>query len=454
MARPVSWDPQERLWQRRLTRRDFLVLASAGGAVLCGCAADPVTGDRTLVLMSRSQEIGIDRGRSPHQFSRDYGASQDAALNGYLAEVGQGLARVSHRPAMPYSFRAVNSSSVNAYAFPGGSIAATRGILLKLEDEAELAALLGHEVGHVAARHAAEQQSKTLLTQIALAGAAAALSNSDYSDYRGLAEVLGGLGATALLAHYSREAEREGDSLGMAYAAGSGANPAGMVGLMEVLSREGKRRPSALTQMFATHPMSSERYATARQRAQGEYGPLTARPRNRERFMDNTAALRRIGPAIEALQDAEVVLAKRRPDEAETQVERALGVAPEDYAALATMAKVQLAKGDPAAAKRYAERAQARYPGEAQAHHLSGVADLGLKRYEAAYAGFTAYERLLPGNPNTIFLQGVSLEGMNRRPEAARAYVRYLQSVNSGDKAKYAYRRLLAWGVIRPRSRP
>lgn len=86
----MDWEPQERLWQRRLTRRDFLVLARAGGAALCGCAADPVTGRGTLMLLSRSQEIGLDRGQSPHQFSRDYGASQDAALNAYLTEVGQG----------------------------------------------------------------------------------------------------------------------------------------------------------------------------------------------------------------------------------------------------------------------------------------------------------------------------------------------------------------------------
>lgn len=135
---------------------------------------------------------------------------------------------------MPYSFRAVNASYVNAYAFPSGSIAATRGILLKLDDEAELQALLGHEVGHVAARHSAEQQSKVLLAQLAVVGAAAALSKSEYRNYSGVTEVLGGLGATALLAHYSREAEREGDSLGIAYAAKSGANPARMVGFIEV----------------------------------------------------------------------------------------------------------------------------------------------------------------------------------------------------------------------------
>ena len=153
--------------------------------------------------------------------------------------------------------------------------------------------------------------------------------------------------------------------------------------------------------MFATHPMSSERYATARERASAEYAALAERPRNRERFMDNTARLRRIAPAIEALQGADAALAKRDVNQAESELQRALKVAPQDYAALAMMAKVQLAKGDTTAAKRYAEQAKAQYPSEAPAHHLSGIAELGLKRYEAALEGFSAYERLLPGNPNT-----------------------------------------------------
>ena len=449
----MSWEFEDRIWKRRMTRRDFFALAGAGvaGAGLCGCASDPVTGKSTLMLMSESQEIGIDRGQSRHQFSRDYGASQDAALNAYVSEVGRDLARVSHRPGMPYSFRAVNAPYVNAYAFPGGSIAATRGILLKLRDESELSALLGHEVGHVAARHAAEQQSKGMLTQLAVAGATIAVASSDYRDFAGLTQSLGGLGGTALLAHYSREAEREGDDLGMRYAARAGANPAGMVGLMEVLMQEGKRRPGAIERMFATHPMSSERYATARQRLDADYAPLEDRPVNRERYMDNTAGLRRIARAIEAQQAAEQAFARGKVEEAEAALATALKVAPDDYAGLVMMARAKLGRGDPGAARRYAERARARYPSEAQAHNLLGIAEINQRRFDAAYQAFSDYDRLLPGNPNTLFLKGVALEGMNRKRDAAGAYYSYLQRVQSGTNAKYAYRRLAEWGVIRRR---
>ncbi|MGD8540943.1 MAG: M48 family metalloprotease, partial [Desulfobacteraceae bacterium] len=133
-----------------LSRRRFIRLSAlAAGGLLTGCAVNPVTGRSQLMLVSEDQEIQLDRQNSPYQFSSDYGVVQDAALNRYIHQTGLKLAARTHRPQMPYSFRCVNATYVNAYAFPGGSIAATRGILLKLQNEAELAALLGHELGHV-----------------------------------------------------------------------------------------------------------------------------------------------------------------------------------------------------------------------------------------------------------------------------------------------------------------
>ena len=132
----------------------------AGGG-LGGCATDPVSGKSVLVGLTPQQEIALDKNQSPFQFSEDYGAVKDPNLNHYVDSVGSKLAGASHRPNMPYSFRVVNANHVNAYAFPGGSIAVTRGLLVDLENESELAGLLGHEVGHVSARHAAEQAGKT-----------------------------------------------------------------------------------------------------------------------------------------------------------------------------------------------------------------------------------------------------------------------------------------------------
>ncbi|MDH3328230.1 MAG: M48 family metalloprotease, partial [Desulfobulbaceae bacterium] len=194
-----------------LTRRQALKLIGIGtGAVLSpfilsGCAVDPVTGQQQLMMMSPAEEIALDKQQSPFQYSSDYGKVQDIWLNAYLDKVGREVASRSHRPEMPFSFRAVNAAYINAYAFPGGSIAATRGILVELDNEAELAALLGHEIGHVSARHTAERATQGALANILIAGASIATSASGYGNYAGLIQDLGGISAGALLAHYSRD---------------------------------------------------------------------------------------------------------------------------------------------------------------------------------------------------------------------------------------------------------
>lgn len=435
----------------RLTRRDFLQLLSVSAlGMLNGCTENPVTGQRQLMLVSEGQEVSIDREQSPHQFSADYGTVQDARLNGYLASVGGNLARNSHRPEMPYSFRGVNANTINAYAFPGGSIAATRGILLELNDEAELAALLGHEIGHVNARHAAQRMSTGIVTQLAVAGATAVVAVSE--DQQGLAplvQTLGGLSAGALLARYSRENEREADALGMAYAARAGQNPAGMVGLHRLLVEQGKNKANALELMFATHPMSSERLATAQAEANGRYRQLHGVDRRRERYMDNTATLRRLRPAVLEQQNGEKEMAGKNFSRAEPHFARALQLAPEDYTGLLLMAKCQFALDKKQAASQYAEQAKRVYPGEAQALHVAGIASLSQGKNQAALKDFDAYDRLLPGNPNLLFLKGVALEGLGQREAAAGHYQHYLQEVRSGGQSQYARQRLVQWGFIK-----
>ena len=440
--------------QSLFSRRELLALLGLGAVsmpLLSGCAVDPVTGRQTLVGMSQAQEIQLDKTQSPYQFSNDYGEVQDSNLNAYISRVGTEISRRSHRPQMPYSFRAVNAAYINAYAFPGGSIAATRGILVELDTEAELAALLGHEIGHVNARHAAERAFKGTLASVLVAGAtiaagAAGLGNSA----AGLIQNLGGLGAGALLAHYSRDNEREADSLGMEYMTRAGYTPEGMVGLMEVLLKNGHRKPGAVELMFSTHPMSEERLATARRLADTRYAALRSAPDNRERYMDHTAGLRRIKKAITAIQKGEGALRKKKFGEAEEHLGQALKIAPNDYTALVVMAKSRILQKKFSDAGRYALQATKVYPREAQAHILAGISYLETGKYDQALEQLSAYDRLLPGNPQILFLQGKAHEGRNRREEAARAYMNFLRQVRRGPQASYAYNRLTAWGYIRP----
>ena len=435
--------------ERMLSRRDFIrysTLLAAG--TLTGCAVNPVTGKNQLMLMNVSQEIAVDRKNAPHQLSQDYGPVRDAALVRYVDRTGKAMAGRTHRPEMPYSFRPVAANYVNAYAFPGGSIAVTRGILLKLENEAELAALLGHELGHVNARHTAEQMSKGMVTQLLVMGAVEAVG-AKMPGYRQVAEKLGMMGAGALLASYSRDNERQADDLGMQYMVKSGYSPEGMVGLMELLKEMSRHRSAPTDLLFATHPMGDERYRTAVQSARTTYGASRGLPLNRDRYMDSIAGLRAIRGAVERQQQGEEAMGKKRYREAEALFRQSLLTVPEDYTGLLLMTKCLMMQDRVGDALKYAEKARAVNRSEPQAHHLVGMANLRRKRFERAYEGFSEYERLLPGNPSTTFFKGYSMEGMGRRQQAAANYSTYLKEVNKGEKAQHAYRRLVQWGYLK-----
>ncbi len=432
-----------------ITRREFLWISSMSAAgFMVGCAANPVTGKSQFMMVSEAQEIEIDKQHSPHQFSSDYGSLQDTSLNNYIDRTGKNIAARTHRPHMPYSFRGVNATYVNAYAFPGGSIAVTRGILLALENEAQLAALLGHELGHVNRRHTAEQMSKSVLTNL-FVGGVATYAGTKSSGFGRLASQLGMVGAGALLASYSRDNEREADASGLEYMVRAGYNSNEFVGLMDMLRRMSKNKPNAIELMFATHPMSDERYRTAVEAVRTQYRSSRSFPLYRDRYMDHTAKLREIKLTIEALQKGESLMDKDKYAEAEIHFSKALRQTPNDYTGLVMMSKCQLAQKHYAKAESFAEKAKTVYPQEGQAYYLSGFAKINQKDYASAYEEFKYYEKLLSGNPNIIFFKGLSLEGMDQIKKSANEYNRYLQIVDQGEKAKYAYQRLVKWGYIK-----
>ncbi|MDJ0958397.1 MAG: M48 family metalloprotease [Arenicellales bacterium] len=442
----------DRIIKRKLTRRDFLWLMSAtgagvAGASLSGCATDPVSGKSVLVGLTPQQEIALDKNQSPFQFSEDYGAVKDPNLNRYVDSVGSKLAANSHRPNMPYSFRVVNANHVNAYAFPGGSIAVTRGLLVELENESELAGLLGHEVGHVSARHAAEQAGKTIIAQAALMSSAI-LASTQSSSLGNTLYGLGSFGAGALLSHYSRNNERESDSLGLSYMTETGYNPNGMLGLTDVLRKQNKSQPSSLETMFATHPPSEERYRSTEKAIAKRYTSLTDRPLLRERFMDNTQDLRELKSTIHELQKGEEAFSRESFARAENHFRDSIRKTPNDYPANVLLAKSLIAQNRQQEAQVYLDKAKAVYPEEAQAHNLSGINKISMNEFPGAYQDLARYDKLLPGNPNTLFLRGFAMEGMQDKRGAAQHYYDYLKVVREGKAAQHAYGRLRAWGYI------
>lgn len=432
-----------------MTRRHFIVLSVAGAAaVLTGCATDPVTGKKQFMLMSEAGEIGADKESSPHQISADYGALQNADLNRYITTIGDLLASKSHRPAMPYTFRGVNAVYVNAYAFPAGTIAVTRGMLVNMDSEAELAAVLGHEIGHVCARHSAEQATTGMLTSIVVTGVAAFVQYQ-FDGYGDLTSGLGMVAAGALLARYSRADEREADALSLEYMTRAGYNPEGCVALMDMLKSLSKNKPGAIEMLFATHPMSEERYQTAVEAVRTKYAAAKNNPMNRERYMDATASLRAIKGALDQLQNGEKAMSAGKYDEASACFANGLRQAPNDYAGLLMLARCRLMQKQAGEAVRLAQEAKSSYPGEAQAIYISGMAKVQTRAFEDAFQEFSNYETILPGNQNTTYFKGFCMEGAGRRQPAAENYMRYLNAVRQGEYAEHAYQKLVEWGYIK-----
>jgi predicted Zn-dependent protease len=236
-------------------RRITVLLLSC--LLLYGCAVNPVTGKKELSLISENQEISIGQknyGPSRQMQGGDYTVHPELTV--YVNSVGQKLASVSDRK-LPYEFVVLNNSTPNAWALPGGKIAVNRGLLVELQSEAELAAVLGHEIVHAAAKHGAQSVQRGMLLQGALIATNVAARSSEYANL-----VVGGAQVAAGLVHtkYGRDDELEADYYGMAYMSRAGYDPMAAVGLQETFIRLNEGRAhNWLTGLFSSHPPSRER---------------------------------------------------------------------------------------------------------------------------------------------------------------------------------------------------
>lgn len=292
---------------------------------ITGCATNPVTGKSELALVSEASELQI--GQSQYQPSRqmqggDYKLAP--ALTQYVQGVGQRLAAVSERK-LPYEFVVLNDSTPNAWALPGGKIAVNRGLLLELDNEAELAAVLGHEIVHAAARHGAQGIERGMVLQGVLLAAGVATRGSDYSR---LAVGAAAVGANLINQGYSRDAELEADLFGMAYMVRAGYDPQAAVGLQETFVRLSKdRKENWLSGLFASHPPSMERVEknreTARRLAKG--GEL-----GRARYQKQIAELKRTAPGYAAYTEGLAALRDKRPDQALALAKKASAIEPRE----------------------------------------------------------------------------------------------------------------------------
>jgi predicted Zn-dependent protease len=234
----------------------MLVIAALAAAV--GCATNPVTGERQLALISEAQELEIGRSAA-EEVRATIGLVDDAELQTYVQHVGLDLARTSHRPNLPWSFGVVEDPTPNAFALPGGYIFVTRGLMSLMNSEAELASVLGHEIGHVTARHSVTQISRQQLAQLGLG-----LGGILFPQTQPFSDAIGA-GLSLLFLKHGRDAERQADRLGFDYALGEGYAMREMVDVFAALERAGDEQRSALPAWLTTHPSEGERIQTVQQ---------------------------------------------------------------------------------------------------------------------------------------------------------------------------------------------
>jgi predicted Zn-dependent protease len=245
----------------RRTASDLLGLALI--VMGTGCAVNPATGQRQLSLVSEAQEVQLGR-EAAQDVQASLGLLDDDQLQSYVERVGKRLAARSERPNLPWSFQVVDDPTPNAFALPGGFIYVTRGLLALLTSEAQLAAVLGHEIGHVTARHSVSQISKAQLAQLGFG-----LGGILFPETQQLAPAIGA-GLELLFLKYGRDDERQADEVGYRYLRDGGYSTSEADDVFAALERAGGEQRSALPNWLSTHPSPAERVKTAQARAAQE----------------------------------------------------------------------------------------------------------------------------------------------------------------------------------------
>lgn len=320
-----------------------LAAFAALGVLAYSCAVNPVTGRSELSIVSFSQEEEVDLGAKAYvpAVQQQGGFYRDKALEDYVQGVGMRIARVSHRPDLAYRYRVLNSSVPNAFALPGGFIVINRGLLVGLSSEAEMAAVLAHETGHVTAKHSLAGYQRAMAANLLLAGVSAVAGGK-----KGVME-LSGVTASLLENGFSRDQERESDWLGIDYMVKAGYSPEGAVKLQEYFYEqlEGKQNPMFVEGLFRTHPFSRERLENARARIAKMYPDTARNPNytlNEAVFVRKTARLREVQKAYALADQGDKLLKDKRYGEALARYEAAIAREPEQAPFHASVGRVHL----------------------------------------------------------------------------------------------------------------
>jgi predicted Zn-dependent protease len=425
-----------------MARQTFRTLIAISAACLVSaCTTNPVTGESDFMIVSEAQELDLGRQNyAPMQQAQGGVYDIDPELTRYVQQVGGKLAAVSDRP-LPYEFVVLNNSVPNAWALPGGKIAINRGLLTELTSESELAAVLGHEIVHAAAKHSAQQMSRgALLEGVVLATAVM----TGGSDYGGLAVGGASVGAQLINSTYGRGAELESDKYGMIYMARAGYSTIGAVTLQKTFVRLSEGRDSDwLSGLFASHPPSQERVdknieTAATLPATGFIGVDEYR-----QAMKTTVALK---PAYDAHDAGRAALADHRPKEALAHAEEAIRLYPEEGHFHALRGDIQHTSGGAKAALADYDEAIRRRDDYFYYYLQRGLAKNELGSIDAAATDLERSIELFPTSPAHYVLGDIEAERGN-----LDAAVRHYQVVakSGGEYGKAASDKLMTVDLAR-----
>lgn len=264
-------------------RCHLAVVLAAVLSVTAACATNPVTGKRQMTLLSEAEELAIGQ-QQDVEIRREMGVYDDPELQRYVNDIGQRLASSSHRPNLPWSFTIVDSPAINAFALPGGYIYLTRGLLAYLDDESELAGVLGHEIAHVTARHAAQAYTRQAQANVGLT-----ILSIFVPSTRPFTE-LGAAGLSVLFLKHGREQELEADRLGVEYGSSNGFDPTGVPRFLTTLARVSAMSERGVPNWLSTHPDPGSRVTKAEPIA-GKFMSPDARVVNRDAYLERIQGL-------------------------------------------------------------------------------------------------------------------------------------------------------------------
>jgi len=406
-------------------------------ASLSGCAVNPVTGKPDFMMVSEAQELAIgEQNYAPMQQAEGGRYDIDPELTAYVQEVGNKLVAVSDRP-LPYEFVVLNNSVPNAWALPGGKIAINRGLLTELNSEAELAAVLGHEIVHAAAKHSAQQMSRGVLLQSAVLATAMVTGDNNFGQFAvGSAAV----GAQLLNSTYGRSAELESDKYGMTYMSRAGYDPAGAVTLQETFVRLSEGQDSDwLSGLFASHPPSRARVdANIKTAASlppgGELGV--------ERYQAAMKKTMAAKPAYDAYDEGQKALAEEKSEEALALANKAIELFPQEGHFYALRGDARLVEGEYDMAVENYDSAIRRRDDYFYYYLRRGLAERELGDLDAAKSDLERSIEMFPTGPAHFVLGDIEAERGNNR-EAMEHYAIVAQSGGKiGQAATHKLQRL------------